>query len=470
MLKAKRSLVIIVFFAVLTRLLYLFVVLAFNHHQVNIFLIDESNDYMVFARNLLTCHSMARVPCLPSAFRTPVYPFLLAGFLGAFGETTGIWLLIFLQFFVSVFTVIVIYLTLKQVIGDTPALIGAVIYSLLIDPIIYTYLITTETLFTFFIVFTLYQLILYQKQNNAKYLIFSGLSLGLSILTRPVATFLPWLLFAVIIGFALYKKRGNVLKPFILLAVTFLVLSPWLLRNYLVLGSPEISTVGGTNLYFYNYAYLKAYLSNQSVDEIQKQLRSSDIDESSMLVGSDFARVSRQETYALQEILGHPGDYAIVHMRGLFQILFGTCSEELFHQLGLTYQPRNMFDIVNPNLFLDFLLKFQKYFFEKWPQIINFIFQMFIFLFAMWGVVSGLRIKNIRCEILLLSAAGFYLIVIAGPQPFPRFAVPAWPIICILAGSVLSSQKLFASRSILRFRIFPNRENSQAIVRQLAIK
>jgi 4-amino-4-deoxy-L-arabinose transferase-like glycosyltransferase len=432
----RKSLVIVILFAILTRLIYFIAALISSYNQlgVKIFIVDESNSYLNFAKNLLICHMMAATPCLPSAFRTPIYPFFLAGFISLLSENNGIWLMILFQFVVSILTILFVYLTLVQVISNKKALFATFIYSILIDPIIYTFIITTETLFTFLIVFSLYQLIIYIKENKVSNLITSGFMLGLSILTRPISEFLPLVLFVALLVISLWKKQKGFVKPIMMLATVLLVISPWLLRNYLVFGRADISTISGANLYFYNYAYLEAYLQNKPIDEIQSELRNQEIDETDMPVRSDFARSSKQASFAVKEILAHPITYAIVHLKGTVPIILGTSSQEFYHQFGLTFYARNIFDIVSHSTFKDFIKKLRIYISEKWLQVINLIVKGLIFLGALFGSIIGLWNKTTRYEILLLSLCGLYLIVLAGPQPFPRFGLPVLPFICILAG------------------------------------
>jgi hypothetical protein len=116
------------------------------------------------------------------------------------------------------------------------------------------------------------------------------------------------------------------------------------------------------------------------------------------------------------------------------QIFFGTTSVEIYHQYGLTYTPRNIFDVVSHHSIADFAARLGTYLSEKWLQVVNILFKLAIALGAVYGILAGLFNKQTRTEIILLAITALYLIVLAGPQPYPRFGIPAWPILCILAG------------------------------------
>lgn len=73
-----------------------------------------------------------------------------------------------------------------------------------------------------------------------------GALLGLAALTRPVVQYVP-LLFA---AMALWPGRARrpLLQVAILIAAFVIVLSPWVVRNALVIGEPVVTTNGGANL------------------------------------------------------------------------------------------------------------------------------------------------------------------------------------------------------------------------------
>ena len=101
--------------------------------------------------------------------------------------------------------------------------------------ILYTKLVYTEVIFVFFLILSIYFLSRFIRENTYKYAILSGIFLGVATLTRAIIFLLPFWIF---LSYLLLRKES--MKEYfswkkwgILLVSFIIVLSPWLVRNYM---------------------------------------------------------------------------------------------------------------------------------------------------------------------------------------------------------------------------------------------
>ncbi len=190
--------------------------------------------------------------------RTPGYPFFLAilhGFLEV--PLTGV---ILIQVFLTVLTAFITYKTAMQIDPGLAFLsMGIVLYSFIVS--IYSLMILTETLFLFLITLFMFNFIQYLKSGQISSLIMSSLMLVLATYVRPGSYFLG----GVIVFFIIFTNTANnvkksILHSIIFLAVVYVLLGIWQIRNYMVLGSPIFSSIFQEDPY--KVGLLKSYLRN----------------------------------------------------------------------------------------------------------------------------------------------------------------------------------------------------------------
>ncbi|OGS23046.1 MAG: hypothetical protein A2252_07970 [Elusimicrobia bacterium RIFOXYA2_FULL_39_19] len=180
-------------------------------------------------------------------FMNPGYPYLLALLYAFFGVKLHI--IVIIQFIIGSISVILIYFIAKNIFDDQVAIISGIIASLYGVFIFYEGLLLTASWINFFnLLAILFILKATEKESKSLYL-FSGILIGISSLFRPnILLFLPLLL----IWLFFYSKKYIKLFFFILLG-TLLILLPVIIRNYVVLKEPVISSVSsGINFYIGN--------------------------------------------------------------------------------------------------------------------------------------------------------------------------------------------------------------------------
>ncbi len=234
---------------------------------------DSHPDWQI-AENILNHSSFSlsnTQPITPDHSRTPFYPLFISLLKWLGLDVAGI---IFIQILVSAATcLMVILLTYKLVGSRKSAYFAGTIVAFDIPSIAYSNSLLTETVFTFLLTLSILFLWLYFKDpERVSPLLISGALMGLSILCRPISAFLP--LFIVLLFF-IFSKRPKVYlfkRASLYLTLCFVVVSPWLVRNQFVFGTPILSTIGYNNLLYYRAAGVYSVNEGISLQKSQKLL------------------------------------------------------------------------------------------------------------------------------------------------------------------------------------------------------
>lgn len=242
MIKSKKILLIILAFALLSRLLP---ALIFHYPVIN-----DAAAYDDIGKNLAQHFSYSRDGVTPTIERPPGYPVFLAVIYFVFGH--NVQAVIFSQVLISVLSVYLLYLLSKFFLKEMSALICAGLVSVYPMFIYYNLFLYSENFAIFTCLLFLYYLFAGLKQNNRIYIFISGLSFIFFILTKPL--FAPIILLVLTLFF-LYKKNMDLKHQVLLfLLPVVLVWGVWILRNNLVFHKPIPFGIGlGPVLFVGNY-------------------------------------------------------------------------------------------------------------------------------------------------------------------------------------------------------------------------
>ena len=206
------------------------------HHNLD----SDVDEYRQLAQNLRQHHVYGRqleTPIRPTAFRPPLYPLVLAGTSPT--GTISHWQVMTLHLLMSIASAwTMILLARASGAGRACWLAGLVVT---IDPILllHSTQLMTETLATLLALLLLLVLLQSDGGSKPRWMLLAGAIVGLAILCRPtflVFAGLAWLVIAV-------RRHWKSLVMFSL--ATGAVLLPWIVRNYLVLGKPVVTTTHG---------------------------------------------------------------------------------------------------------------------------------------------------------------------------------------------------------------------------------
>ena len=197
------------------------------------------------------------------AHRPPVYPlFLVLTMVG--GKNYVV--IVLLQSIIGAGTALCAFLIGRELFDQRIGLLAAA------GVAFYPYFVMHDTalqetgMFTFLTALAVL-LLLKSRTSISKVVWFAaGLFLGLAVLTRvTLALFVPFAVLWIPL-FTGGTRRKRLGKTAIVAAAFTLVVMPWLVRNYFVLGNPTLSTLTGLNLWAGNNEYTFARYPNQSID------------------------------------------------------------------------------------------------------------------------------------------------------------------------------------------------------------
>lgn len=221
--------------------------------QNNILYYPDENEYVSYAQNIAEGKGFT-FNGSPTSLRPPLYPFFLAG-LRLLAGSELILAARIIQTLLNLLTGLLVYQIGKKAFQQRIAWFGSILF-LYFPPLLgYNLLLLSETIYIFLFVFATYFFVSYLKDNQIKWLIFTGISLGFAALTRDITTYFM-VLMVVFLWFYLkfrWQKRLFHLLGFFL--AFWLVITPWVIRNTLVQGKfMLISTVGALTMYWSNKA------------------------------------------------------------------------------------------------------------------------------------------------------------------------------------------------------------------------
>lgn len=194
--------------------------------------ISDSEDYHQIAQHLITDHTYITISS-DKILYPPLYPIFTALIyaLTSIGAFSSVYLI---QYFLVGATAACIFLIMRKftTLPYAATFIGSIAILLWPYLMLYSQLISSEILYTFLLSLFILLFLHVNKQSTLPLLIFTGITIGLTILTRPVALLLlPCMLIGLLIArrfpaqFALEKIPWK--KYLIILTVAFITVIPW---------------------------------------------------------------------------------------------------------------------------------------------------------------------------------------------------------------------------------------------------
>ncbi len=228
----------------------------------------DPDAYRQIAENLRQ-HGVYTTTTEPTAFRPPLYPLILATV--ATGGKVTIVAAAALNVLFGVVTVVLPYLlAFRWSLGRWSIGAAAMVA---IDPLLLNQsaLVMTETLATLLATAGLFALTIWSQRPSLRLAVMAGAVFGLACVCRP--TFIPWLGLAALAMVALQCWNAEVSRAkavrraavcaIALVGCAAMIVSPWAIRNYVVLGTPKATTThGGYTVLLGNNPSFYRYLRN----------------------------------------------------------------------------------------------------------------------------------------------------------------------------------------------------------------
>ena len=199
----------------------------------------------------------------PIAYRTPAYPWFLAVVRTVFGDPS-LFSIVVLQGVMAVATIGIAAKIAEVVTGSPLALPLTFLVAMpAVSAIVYSATVLTESLFTFLMMLNFLVVLIYDRRKTSLNAFLVGLTFAMTLLTRPIVMYL-WIAHLI---FVLLKPRdlSFVAEPaslatrqrFLHVGVAALTvavcLSPWIIRNEKLFGSPFVTEFLGRNLWIVTF-------------------------------------------------------------------------------------------------------------------------------------------------------------------------------------------------------------------------
>lgn len=334
----------------------------------------------------------------PAAHRTPLYPLFLHLIYSVAGQGNYIYVY-FTQAIMDVGSAVLIFVIAFSIFGKVSVgLLSAIGFALYPTFILNTGHLYTETLFTFLLCAAMFAMISAFGLGKARNFFLSGIFVGLATSCRPVTLLYP-LLVALLIPVFSEKKKIVPLFLATFFAGFLLVLSPWIVRNYLILKNfvPGGTMVG--DQFFYSRARIEHddflgetnyVLYNLKIREIAKTRKV----EIPKLSEVERDRFLFKETIRL--ISRYPSRYLLMCINGFMRVWFN---------VGYGYSPSPLAYLVMAGQLVLLVL----------------FLVPFVFFRGDW----------IKKSLPVLLVIGYFILVHSLVSPVYRYIVPVMPLVII---------------------------------------
>lgn len=249
-IKKYRIELIIFISALVLRTVLFFINFSVNDHNL-ITTIKADDGYYELSQNIMNGHGFTfddHSPYRPNSLRPPLWPYLIA----LFAYIGGYWLVLVVELIMASLIPVLGYKITELLFEKKIA--RAVSLLMIIEPysVLLSFLLYSETSFTFFFIISLYFLIKNFYKENSLYMIWSGIFLGLALLIKPTVQYFPILIpIFFIIVFWKNNLKKRLIQAILYFLIAVMIISPWLIRNYNYFGKMEMTVQPAFNLYVY---------------------------------------------------------------------------------------------------------------------------------------------------------------------------------------------------------------------------
>jgi len=409
LLRAHRTELVLFFLSLAVHAALFAYLVHINGNVVDTVRVDDG--YFELAQNILAGNGFswsAEPPYAPNPLRTPGYIYLLAGLIGVFGVTGAALVQMVLA---SAIPVLGMYIARSVADSRAIGIFAGVVLAL--DPTLalLSFQFYTDTVFLLLILPFFLLILRYFRTWDIRMLAVSALFLGVALLVRPVVQYIPFLLVPFILWhFRKNERRRGVIHSMVLLLIVGVLVTPWVLRNVQVFGSPGISAQTPFVLYT-NLA--PAVLSVANKTDFQNEV---DTFLTPAEYKGDAITLANGRTYtekALAVVREHPAATAFVAGKSLFTFFTNDGFYTLLARLG--HVPWN---------FLPFL-------------VVARLIWIAITIMALFGACVIFFTRRSPQTIFVLILVPYFALTstIAAFGTNPRYRLPVDPIILALAAS-----------------------------------
>ena len=337
---------------------------------------------------------------IPSSYMPPLYPFILL-FLKiiSFNKINILNLIFAFQILLSLISIYIFYKINEQFFSIKTSIINSFIFSFLplnIYAVTQTSSITLQIFLS--LLFLRYFFLTTTNTSNKNILIFSIIC-GLSLLTRGefILILIPTLIYKLIF------KKINILNLIKILLISFIIVSPYLVRNYINFEKIHIANVTGYALWKGNNPSLKVegFENFNKFEDIKSKLENIPYD--------NFYETKRDNIFfkaAMKNILGEPDVYLLLYIKKIFSFYFfdiNSTYKNYYHFMHII--PIALISILSLPGFVVFLRS--KDFHQRYLMIYLVIY---ILIFSLFFILPRYKLAILPIQIILSTFSINYLL------------------------------------------------------------
>lgn len=375
----------------------------------------------------------------PTAYRMPLFQYSTYLIMKVFNikKKDVIKAIHILNFISSVGVIILSFFIAYVITGNfTISFLVCILTIININLIYNSMLALTDTFFSFVMAVFIFIVILGIKFEREYLFFLSGITLGFSILTRPIVKFYPFVFMFLILTLKGDGVKSKILKVTFFLSGVLIVITPWILRNYAKMGFIGLETNQGLNTIWSTYPLVEIrekdkrdpiiYRIKQIIFEnkdtspcvmeakVRKELNLSEKDSSKY-----FQKIG------VETIISHPFEFLVIFLKNLMNNITSAVSElkiidMLFKEGYYNSVGQAMIEMKNISKFRDINLK------DVLTVMPNFIFRIVHFLTFIISVIGAcLFIKKYKhYGFFLLSFVFYHIILTSAVAGYDRYRVP----------------------------------------------
>lgn len=433
----KKTMFLLVF-CFLLRITFFYIVRPWNIDYLNqkLFFTDASF-YHDLAKNILESNNLLLTNLWSSdPYRMPFYPFFISLFYYIFGIKP--WIILIFQIILNTLSCLFLMLAAKRFLSEKTVFVIGIFFAL--DPffILYSSILVTETVFVFWIILSFYYLVLFLDKRKSHDLVISSIYMGISTLTRPTSQFIPILVSIFLLVFFRSDIKNTFKNICIYLSLFFLIICPWLVRNYINFNSVSLSAAASKSfveLYIAPIIMEKERINyNRAnrllLDDINYLMVKDDVDPNR---ANDFIVAKYRWKIGTGYIIEEPKKFIKFYFLGIIHSLFNLETSLYTKMIGLngtTVYVKCYGDNLS-RLIKDFIR------YKSWQEILIgsliFLFLLVSYLFLILGLIVCWDSYNRTFLIACILIAG-YFIIITGSAGFARYKIPSIPFYLIFVG------------------------------------
>ena len=415
----------------------------------------DARHYLLLGENLIEHGSFSRcreAPFRPDLFRTPIYP-LFVGVLDHVGGLAAIYLV---QVLLHAGSCASVMLLARRTLGNRAALWAGLFVAL--DPVlaIYNFLPMSESLALFFLTAAIALAIpVLSSLENVRptwcyRILGSGFLLGLCILTRPAALYVPLILSlaCLAIGFVRRCRLHSLIACGMLLLPVVALTGSWVVRNALVFSVSKLTSNDSSLLVYFTAAGAYELRYGLSLKEAQAKI-ANEFGIATYAQAANAHTSNRSEAEIERELRAvrwtvlakYPGHLALASMLAVLKSSVSHPTDELATMLGREWVAPHA-----SNLLRSPMIAGRRLWENGAALVAVFLGQLAQIAIeiccAIVGMVVAVRSRESRATalILLLLLSYFYLTVaLEGLEADCRFRIPALPFLSLFAGCGMSA-------------------------------